>query len=115
MAPSSSTTQGNHGSVFKVEVMHMVLTTELYYDYVRPSTPYKDRAILNKCVESTQFYVRKRVEIDSVFLQNYYGLNILCLVDLPTLVLDFFLVDMEDLWFRDDASKKNLLHYFHVR
>ncbi len=114
MAPSSSTTQGNHGSVFKVEVTHMVLPTELYYDYVWPSTPYKDRAILKKCAGSTQFYVGERVEIDSVFLQNYYGLNIICLADLSTLVLGFSLVEMEDLWFRDDASKENLLHYFHV-
>jgi hypothetical protein len=56
MAPSSSTTQDNDGSVFEVEATHMVLLQELIYDYVQPFTPYKDPAILNKRTGSTQFY-----------------------------------------------------------
>jgi hypothetical protein len=89
----------------------MVLRQELFYD-VQPFTPYKDRAILNKRTGSTQFYAGERVEIDSAFLLNYYGRNILSLKDLPTLDLGFSSLEMEDLWFRDDVSEKNLLHYF---
>jgi hypothetical protein len=98
--------------LFEAEVTQLVLPQELYYDYVRPFTPFKDRAILDKRTGSTQFYAGERVDIDSAFLQNYFGRTILSHTDLPTLDLGFSLVEMEDPWVRDDVSEKNLLHYF---
>ena len=74
----------------------MVLRQDLFYD-MQPFTPYKERAILNKHTGNTQFYAGERVEIDSAFLLNYYGRNILSLKDLPTLDLGFSLLEMEDL------------------
>jgi len=49
----------------------LVLPEALYWDFIRPFTPVKDRAIINKRTGSTQFYAGARIPLDLDYLVRF--------------------------------------------
>ena len=49
----------------------LVLPEALYWDFIRPFTPVRDRAIINKRTGSTQFYAGDRIPLDMDYLVKF--------------------------------------------
>ena len=49
----------------------LILSSDLYWNYVFPYTAVDDRVVINKYTKSTQHYAGRRVEIDAAFLDKH--------------------------------------------
>jgi len=49
----------------------IILSSDLYWNYVYPYTAVDNRIIINKQTKSTQYYAGRRVEIDAAYLLKY--------------------------------------------